>query len=413
MAMGDQLTRRNRLVQSLMQQEQAAPPITTHAQGLASLLRQGLAGFNQNLDAEEQQAAMQAIMAGAQPQFGPDTPAAYAADFSTEPEAGTGPGTGQQIAGTGGYGGMLAAAQTMPDNPYARRLAQQLTMQQVGTEAAASQAAIARKQEMEDFEKKLALKQRYPSVNAPTGRPAAPIQNFARRQELVAKFKEGSPQVRQFDNYVRAQKTMNLGGSQIVLDPADPSTPAATHAVTLKPGEKPEYKREVAVATAIGSAIGGELGDAKARLSAADASMPRLEDAVTKLKALGEVATYTVAGQVGDIALKETGQDPTVGAIARSTYIAHVKNNVLPLLRQTFGAAFTAAEGDSLLATLGDPDMHPREKEAVLNAFISDKRAELAALRRQTGGNPLAVTPAAQQPGSGINNIPPPPPGYN
>ena len=179
---------------------------------------------------------------------------------------------------------------------------------------------------------------------------------------------------------------MNTGPNFQLYDPANPAAPTVVADIGLKPGEEPAVKQEQARATAIGSAEGGELGDASARLSAAEASMPRLEEAVIQLKALGEVATYTTIGRGANIARKEAGMDPTEGAVARSTYIAHVKNNVLPLLRQTFGAAFTAAEGDSLLATLGDPNMHPREKEAVLNAFISDKRAELEALRRQTGG---------------------------
>jgi hypothetical protein len=179
---------------------------------------------------------------------------------------------------------------------------------------------------------------------------------------------------------------MNLGGSFARFNPDDPSTPTPIADATLKPGEEPKIKKLQAAATAEGSKVGAELGDARARLSAAAASMPRLEAAVTQLKVLGETATYTTAGRGVDLARKEAGMDPTEGAIARSTYIAHVKNNVLPLLRQTFGAAFTAAEGDSLLATLGDPNMHPKEKAAVLDAFIADKRAELEAMRRQIKG---------------------------
>jgi hypothetical protein len=68
-----------------------------------------------------------------------------------------------------------------------------------------------------------------------------------------------------------------------------------------------------------------------------------------------------------------------------------IKNNVLPLLRQTFGAAFTAAEGDSLLATFGDPNMAPTEKEAVLDALIESKTADLETKYRlvMRGENPV------------------------
>jgi hypothetical protein len=123
--------------------------------------------------------------------------------------------------------------------------------------------------------------------------------------------------------------------------------------------------------------------------------MPQLQAAAAELKELGKTATYTHTGQAIDFARREAGMEPSPGSLARVAYIAHVKNNVLPLLRQTFGAAFTAAEGDSLLATLGDPDMHPQEKAATLDAFISDKMATLQSLQRQVGG---AVSPAWQPP---------------
>lgn len=132
--------------------------------------------------------------------------------------------------------------------------------------------------------------------------------------------------------------------------------------------------------------VGKQQGETASDLNAAAAAMPQLEASVETLKDLGKKATYTYTGQGINAAVRQAGLGATEGATARAAYIAHVKNNVLPLLRRTFGAQFTKAEGDSLLATLGDPNMSSPEKDAVLDAFIADKRATLGTMQRQTGG---------------------------
>ena len=47
--------------------------------------------------------------------------------------------------------------------------------------------------------------------------------------------------------------------------------------------------------------------------------------------------------------------------------------------------SFTVKEGESLRATLGDPDKAPAEKQAVLKAFIDQKTRDLEALANRTG----------------------------
>jgi len=54
---GSRLTSRNRLARMLMDQESAAPPIQSHTQGLASMLRQGLAGYMRGADSRDANAA--------------------------------------------------------------------------------------------------------------------------------------------------------------------------------------------------------------------------------------------------------------------------------------------------------------------------------------------------------------------
>lgn len=135
--------------------------------------------------------------------------------------------------------------------------------------------------------------------------------------------------------------------------------------------------------------VGGKaLGEADASLSSMQSKMPGLEAVVNRLDQLSESATYTLAGQGLDAGMKQLGMEPRESAIARAEYIATVDNQVLPLLRDTFGAAFTQKEGETLRQTLGDPNKSPAEKQQVLKAFIEQKRRDIEGLAAQTGQQP-------------------------
>jgi hypothetical protein len=134
--------------------------------------------------------------------------------------------------------------------------------------------------------------------------------------------------------------------------------------------------------------LGNAQGDARAAYSSMSSKMPGLLSVVDRLDGLADKATYTAAGQMLDLGRKQLGMDPRDSAIARSEYISTVDNQVLPLLRDTFGAAFTQKEGDTLRATLGDPDKSPQEKKVVLHSFIEQKKRDLEALAAQTGQTP-------------------------
>lgn len=143
----------------------------------------------------------------------------------------------------------------------------------------------------------------------------------------------------------------------------------------------PEIKRREAEQAAIGArqgAIQTELGE---RASV----MPQLMETVNQLSDLGKIATYTYGGQAADFLRRQVGAEPSEGAVARSDYISLVDNQILPLLRQTFGAQFTAQEGESLKNTLGDPDKSPKEKDAVLRSFINQKMMTINSLEREAG----------------------------
>lgn len=146
-----------------------------------------------------------------------------------------------------------------------------------------------------------------------------------------------------------------------------------------------EYKPEISEKTERSKIIGKEIGEADALLNSMEAKMPELESTVSRLSELGKEATYTGAGRAYDTAMRELGLPVRDSAIARQEYVSIVDNQILPLLRDTFGAQFTEREGETLRATLGKTDASPAEKDAVLKAFIRQKKMSVESLARQTG----------------------------
>jgi hypothetical protein len=147
----------------------------------------------------------------------------------------------------------------------------------------------------------------------------------------------------------------------------------------------PKQVREAAHEAAAGTGEGKTEAEISAELSDLESNLPGIREVTTALDDLANEATYTQAGQTWDYAIKQLGLDPRDAAVARTRYESTIANMVLPLLRSTFGAAFTAAEGIKLEATLGDPDKSPREKQAALAVFLEQKERDVAALRARKG----------------------------
>jgi hypothetical protein len=168
--------------------------------------------------------------------------------------------------------------------------------------------------------------------------------------------------------------------------------------------KKPQIEKAVTEARAIAA----NRGEAFTELSQAKAALPGLTTAVNNLRELSLIATSTLGGKVFDAAVKESGFGSTKGATARAKFIAIVNNQVLPLLKPTFGAAFTVQEGEALKATMGDPDASPEAKMAQLDAFIEQKLRDIetkeAVLQQPEGGE---AQPAAQQAAqaTGLENL--------
>lgn len=145
------------------------------------------------------------------------------------------------------------------------------------------------------------------------------------------------------------------------------------------------YKPQIDYASKTAQEIGKKRGENETLFAEMNARMPQLEDTTTRLSALGKMATYTMSGQAWDALSREVGLPIRDAATARAEYVSMVDNEILPLLRQTFGAQFTEREGESLKATLGSPNRSPQEKDAVLRSFIRTKMETVNSLAREMG----------------------------
>lgn len=180
----------------------------------------------------------------------------------------------------------------------------------------------------------------------------------------------------------------------------DIAAEAAGKAESSKLKAQLKFKPTIEKAVTEARAAAANRGEAFTELSQAKASLPGLTTAVNDLKELALVATSTFGGRVFDTAVKESGFGATKGATARAKFIAIVNNQVLPLLKQTFGGSFSVQEGQELKASMGDPDASPQEKMAQLDAFIAQKvrtiEAKQAVLDQPQQAAQAPAQPAAQ-----------------
>lgn len=124
-------------------------------------------------------------------------------------------------------------------------------------------------------------------------------------------------------------------------------------------------------------------GEAFTDFSRAQAALPGLQEVVNKLKSLADLSTYTLAGRAFDTVVKELGFGATEGATARAKMESLVNNQILPLLRDTFGAQFTEREGESLRKTMLDINASPEQKKEILDTFLEQKIRNLQTSERE------------------------------
>jgi len=153
-----------------------------------------------------------------------------------------------------------------------------------------------------------------------------------------------------------------------------------------------QFKPQIQKAVSLAQAEAAERGEVLNDLKRAEAALPGLKNAIGQLRELAPIATSTIGGKIFDQAVKQTGFGSTKGATARKKFIAIIDNQVLPLLKPTFGAAFTVQEGEALRATMGDPDSTPEEKMAQLDAFIDQKMRDIQTKQSQLGVESTQLT---------------------
>ena len=247
--------------------------------------------------------------------------------------------------------------------------------------------------------------------NLTSGRPSASSQfGNLDAQARAAGLTPGTPEYQSF--------MLNGGGAPATFRSLDmqaqaagftPGSPEynefmATRGAGLSAGAAQTAKNQADVATGAGAAAakaeGQETGKAlagtRAEYESITSKMPGLYGVVGRLQSLAEDATYTSAGKLLDLGRKEMGMEPREAAVARAEYTAIVDNQILPLLRDTFGAQFTNEEGLRLTRTLGDADKSPTEKAALLRAFIEQKERDIQALgSRLNNAGPKQSAPQA------------------
>jgi len=169
--------------------------------------------------------------------------------------------------------------------------------------------------------------------------------------------------------------------SQKADQAADIERAKAQAKAEVKIATEPEIAKQVAQAKKTG---GGESDDIQT-LKNLEANMPAMIELADNLKELGAVASSTIGERGFDAVTRELGFGVGEGGDARAKFIAVIDNELLPLLKATFGAAFTFQEGQQLKATLGDPNLSPSEKNAQLDAYLEAKFRQANTLRRKLG----------------------------
>jgi hypothetical protein len=148
------------------------------------------------------------------------------------------------------------------------------------------------------------------------------------------------------------------------------------------------FKPAITKAVKLAEKAATEKGEVLTDLARMQAGLPGIKEAVNELVELSSIATSTLGGRAFDFAVKESGFGSTKGADARAKLIAIVDNQVLPLLRVTFGAAFTAKEGETLKDSLVNPNSSPSQKKEQLSAFIAQKERDIITKQSQLGTAP-------------------------
>lgn len=137
-------------------------------------------------------------------------------------------------------------------------------------------------------------------------------------------------------------------------------------------------------------------GDTNIELISAKAAMPGLTKVVDRLKLLADDATFTLGGSAFNAIAKELGFS-TKGGTSRASMVSIVDNQVLPLLKPIFGAAFTAIEGDRLRNAFLDPDATPESRKAQVQSFLEQMQRNIETKERELAASSGQQSPQGAQ----------------
>lgn len=212
--------------------------------------------------------------------------------------------------------------------------------------------------------------------------PTNPLPPSGYAQDPVAAHAQAVAAQQQETGINPAQRP-ELAQGQSYIPPAQPIAPPAISPIAGFGDATSQLAAQKKMEEARSGELGKRQGENENLYRSVVSRMPQLNDTAERLSKLGQVATYTMGGQAFNMAARELGVNVPDAATARAEYISMVDNEILPLLRDTFGAQFTQREGDSLKATLGNPNASPQEKDAVLRSFIRTKTESLGSMRRE------------------------------
>lgn len=168
-------------------------------------------------------------------------------------------------------------------------------------------------------------------------------------------------------------------GQQVVAQ----KTAEASGTETGKSEAQLKFKPKITKAVKLAEKEATERGEVLTDLGRMEASLPGVKEVVNELLELSDIATSTLGGKAFDFVVKQSGFGSTKGATAKAKMEAIVDNQVLPLLKETFGAAFTATEGEALKASLVNPDSSPAQRKAQLEAFLAQKERNVRTKQTQ------------------------------
>jgi hypothetical protein len=255
------LTSRQRLAQMLMGQEQSAPPVVAHTQGLASMLRQGLSGYMEGADARDKKeysnALSKALMAG-------DTQAVQArpsANFV---------GPMPMVTTTAEQNALRdVTALAKGGNEWAAMGAPEIAMRE-----RARQQQILDQKRLFEQQKELA---KYKAGLPTAGKTPSSIEEWNEFQKMTPAEQE------RFLIMKRASPYLNLGDKMVQPSPINPSAVRSTFDVGHKPDQMPEFKQKQAGAAAAGTQAVKASGDAFESLGKVNKNLVNIDDAIAAI----------------------------------------------------------------------------------------------------------------------------------